>query len=218
MKTARSLVSGLLLGGALLGAPAISAPVSAPVSWSAAGTLLESCTCAVPCTCNFGQGPSPKDTCNAVFAYRLEKASWDGIDLSGLVIAGADGPKGTAGFIDDRATAAQRPALEKLGAKLFAQGGPARIPKEWTPIALTHEVKGGVLHLAIGDKGGFTARILMGRDGKSPIVVENNLTWPIPRATKGISSTLSFQDDKAGSFSGEKTNANYGSFSFSAPR
>ena len=77
----------------MTGSPAVAAPPATNAStWSASGTLLESCTCAVPCTCNFGEGPSPHPYCHAVFAYRLEKASWNGTDLSGLIIGGADGP------------------------------------------------------------------------------------------------------------------------------
>jgi hypothetical protein len=182
--------------------------------WNATGTLLESCTCAVPCTCNFGEGPSPHPYCHAVFAYRLEKASWDGVDLSGLVVAGADGPKGIDGFVDERATAVQRPALEKLAHVLFAQGGPNTGPRTFVPAAIVHEVKGNDLRLDIAGRGGFTARVIIGRDGKSPVVVENNTVWPIPRATKAKAS-LSFKGAAAGSIQGDGTNGNYGAFSFS---
>src|SRR5262249_7468602 len=144
--------------------------------WNATGTLLESCTCAVPCTCNFGEGPSPHSYCHAVFAYQLEKASWDGVDLSGLVVAGADGPQGISGFLYQRATPGQRPALEKLAQALFAQGGPNLGQRKYTPATLIHEVKGNDLRLDIAGHGGFTARIILGRDGKTPVMVENNTT------------------------------------------
>jgi hypothetical protein len=205
----------LVIAAALLLRPApLRADPPPSGQWNATGTLLESCTCAVPCTCNFGEGPSPHSYCHAVFAYRLEKASWDGQDLSGLVVAGADGPQGLEGFIDDRATAAQRPALENLAHALFAQGGPNSGPRKFTPAAIVHEVKGNDLRLAIAGYGGFTAHVIVGRDRKSPVVVENNTVWPIPRATKA-KATLKFKDTTAGSIQGDGTNSNYGAFSFS---
>lgn len=190
--------------------------------WSAKGTLLESCTCAVPCTCNFGEGPSPNHFCHAVFAYRLDQAQWDGVDLSGLVVAGADGPNGGAGFLDERATAEQRPALEKMGRALFAQGGPSGGKRSFSVATITHEVKGNDLRLDIAGrggaeatiKGGFRARVIVGRDGKSPVVVENNTTWPIPRATKGKANPLAFRAPGVGRINGEGVNANYGAFTF----
>ena len=182
--------------------------------WSAAGTLLEACTCAVPCTCNFGEGPSPHSYCHPVFAYRLDKANWNGMDLSGLIVAGADGPKGQSGFLDARATPEQRPALEQLAKALFAKGGPSGGPRKFTPLALVHEVKGNALRLDIAGHGGFSAQVIVGRDSKSPVVVENNTVWPIARAIKAKTAALSFQDATAGTIQETHTNANYGAFAF----
>lgn len=184
--------------------------------WTASGTLFEACTCAVPCSCNFGEPPSPHHYCHAVFAYRLDKASWNDVDLSGLVIAGADGPKGGAAFLDERATAAQRPALRLLTRAVFGQGGPSNTPDmtfSYAPI--TPSVSGNDLKLQIGNYGGFTARVIVGRDGKTPVVVENNTVWPIPRAIKGKTSRLNFLDKNVGTISTTGTNANYGKFTMS---
>jgi hypothetical protein len=203
-------------GGAPQALPAANdAPAAVAGAWRATGTLLESCTCAVPCTCNFGEGPSPHHYCHAVFGYRLDKGSWDGVDLSGLVVAGADGPGGAAGYLDARATPTQRPALERLGRAVFAQGGPSSGPRSFVPAAITHEVKGNRLRLDIAGRGGFTADVIIGRDGKSPVVVENNTVWPIPRATKAKARPLAYRDaGAAGVIRGDGTNANYGAFSF----
>lgn len=187
----------------------------APGTWSATGTLLEACTCAVPCTCNFGEGPSPHSYCHAVFAYRIDKGGYDGVDLSGLIAGGADGPKGRVGLLDERATPAQRPALEKIARHFFAQGGPAGGARRYIFVPITHEAKGNSLRLDFGERGGFTGRVIVGRDGKSPVVVENNTVWPIRRAIKGKALPLSYRDDIAGEVKGEGSNANYGAFSFS---
>ena len=182
--------------------------------WTASGTLLEACTCAPPCSCNFGEGPSPHSYCYAVFGYRLQKASYDGVDLSGLVIAAADGPKGESAFIDSRASAAQRPALQKLARLVFAQGGAANTAGQFVPAPLVHEIQGNHLRLQIGQSGGWEADVIVGRDGKTPVVVQNNLVWPIANAVKGRTTTLSYKDAGAGAISGQRTNANYGAFSF----
>jgi hypothetical protein len=135
------------------------------------------------------------------------------VDLSGLVVAGADGPQGISGFLDQRATSAQRSVLEKLAQALFAQGGPNLGPRKFTSATLIHEIKGNDLRLDIAGHGGFTARIILGRDGKTPVIVENNTTWPVHRTAKAKAS-LAFQDTATGSIQGSGTNANYGAFSF----
>ena len=211
------------------GAAASEPPRGAPVTvrqaapapsgantWRAAGTLLESCTCAVPCSCNFGEGPSPHSYCHAVYGYKLDPGSvWGTTDLSGLVVGGADGPKGSVGFLDERATPAQRGALEKLARQIFAQGGPAGGVRPWVSVPIAHQVNGNDLRLDLGKMGGFRARVIMGRDGRLPVVVENNTVWPIPRAIKAKALPLSFQDARVGSIRGDGSNANYGAFSFS---
>ncbi|MBC7806334.1 MAG: DUF1326 domain-containing protein [Akkermansiaceae bacterium] len=216
MKIIPQFPFSILVALTLMSAAGAAAPVAPPKGqWAASGTLLEACTCAVPCSCNFGEPPSPNNYCHAVYAYRLEKASWDGVDLSGLVIAGADGPKGGACFLDERATPAQRPALERLTRAVWAQGGPGNAPGMPFMFAkITPSIAGNDLKLKIGDVGGFTARVIVGRDGKTPVVVENNTVWPIARATKGKTGTLNFLDKNVGKISASGTNANYGKFTF----
>ncbi|MES2461173.1 MAG: DUF1326 domain-containing protein [Armatimonadota bacterium] len=204
--------------GLMIGSPATAAAgAQTPQTWSATGTLLESCTCAVPCTCNFGEGPSPHPYCHAVFSYQLEKASWNGIDLSGLIVGGADGPKGIIGFIDERATPEQKAALESLARAVMAKGGPAGGQRRFVSSRITHTVQGSNLRLDIPGHGGFTATVITGMDGKSPIVVENNTVWPIPRAIKAKAKPLAYRDNTAGTFRGDGTNANYGKFTMSGP-
>ena len=185
-------------------------------AWTATGTLLEACTCAVPCSCNFGEGPSPHPYCHAVFGYKLEKGSWDGVELSGLIFAGADGPGGSLGFLDDRATTpARREALRSLALAVFAKGGPASGPRPFVSARITHAVSGNDLRLDIAGRGGFSARVIIGRDGRTPVVVENNTVWPIERAVKARTVPLRYRDERVGSIRGDGSNANYGAFSFS---
>jgi hypothetical protein len=151
-----------------------------------------------------------------VFAYKLDPGSaWGTTDLSGLVFGGADGPKGNAGFLDARATREQRAALQMIAGAVFAQGGPANGPRAWTSVPITHTVNGNDLRLDLGAHGGFRARVIVGRDGRSPVVVENNTVWPIRRAIKGKALPLQFSHPAVGTVRGDGTNANYGAFSFS---
>ncbi len=209
------VAAALLTSAALFGLRLVPSSARSPSdSWSATGTLLEACTCAVPCTCNFGEGPSPHPYCHAVFAYKLERGAWGETDLSGLVFGGADGSKGTLGFVDERATPAQRAALEQVARAVFAKGGPASGPRSFVPARITHSVKGNDLRLNFAGYGGFTARVIIGGDGKSPVVVENNTVWPIRRAIKGKALPLRFEDRRVGTILGDGSNANYGAFSF----
>lgn len=219
-RAARIAAPLIVLGGLLAAVPALRAALAPPARpvWSAEGTLLEACTCAVPCTCNFGQGPSPHAYCHSVWAYKIEKGAWGGTDLSGLIFGGADGPKGGVGFLDQRALPAQRPALEKLARAVFARGGPSGGPRPFAPARITHEIRGNDLRLDIDGNsrggGGFAARVLVGGDGKTPIVVENNTIWPIRRAIKAKTTQLRFREERVGAIGGEGTNANYGAFAF----
>ncbi len=220
MTMTRTILPAILAACAVIATPLSPVNAADPAApgkarWVATGTLFEACTCSVPCSCNFGEPPSPHSYCHAVYAYRLDSASWDGVDLSGLVIGGADGPRGGACFLDSRATPTQRPALKRLARAVFAQGGPGNAPDMPFVFALvTPTVSGNDLRLRIGDDGGFAARIIVGRDGKSPVVVENNAVWPVAKAIKAKTARLDFHDKTVGAISGTGTNANYGAFSF----
>lgn len=181
-------------------------------TWSATGQLFESCTCAVPCTCNFGQGPSPASYCHAFFLYKLDTANWNGTDLSGFYFGGVDGPDGNAGLIDDRATGAQREALEALARAVFAKGGPSRGKRSFVSAHMSGTVAGNSIQASAAGHGSFTAQILLGRDRKSPVIVMNNTVWPIPKAIKAKASTLTSEDKMAGAFHASDNNANYGDF------
>ncbi len=190
-------------------------PVDVPVQWSASGTLLEACTCAVPCSCNFGEPPSPHHYCHAVYAYRLDKARWGRIDLSGLTIAGADAEKGGEAYLDERATSAQRAALKSLTRAVWSQGGPGNAPDMPFVFAkITPKVTASEISVSIENVGGFSAKPITGRDGKTPVVVENNTVWPITRAYKGKTVSLAARSKAIGAINTTGTNANYGAFRF----
>ncbi|HMD98794.1 MAG TPA: DUF1326 domain-containing protein [Terriglobia bacterium] len=93
------------------------------------GDLLEVCDCNVLCPCWVGENPD-NGTCDAALAWNVARGTIDGIDVSGLTLAGVvhipgnilQGNWKVALFIDDRATKEQEEALlNAWGGKL---GGP----------------------------------------------------------------------------------------------
>src|SRR5712692_8445964 len=108
--------SKLALAAALL-APALALAAEGPADhtpWRISGQLSEACTCSVPCTCNFGQGPSPSHTCWALFSLDIGKGRYGKTALNGLRLAGAAGANGMVAYLDERATPAQAGALQAI--------------------------------------------------------------------------------------------------------
>jgi len=82
------------------------------------GDLLEVCDCKVLCPCWIGED-ADNGTCDAALAWNFEKGSIDGVDVSGLTVAGVAHIPGNillgnwkvGLFIDDRSTKEQEEAL-----------------------------------------------------------------------------------------------------------
>ncbi|HLK57963.1 MAG TPA: DUF1326 domain-containing protein [Chthonomonadaceae bacterium] len=203
-------VAGLLIGVPASPRQAAKSPAN-PKGWQAAGTLFEACSCSVPCPCNFGQGPS-NSYCHTIYAYRLKTATYDGVKLDGLVFGGGEGEKGSVGFLDARVTAAQKPILEKLALAVFGKGGASSGPRAFTTVKIVVEDDARTFRLDFAGVGGFTADILMGRDRKNPIIVENNTTWPVTRFIKGKTSAFDYKDSLGNDLKYDGVNANLGEF------
>lgn len=93
------------------------------------GTMLEICSCGVPCPCFIGEDPDGGE-CLGVIAFHLERGTAGGVDVSGLTIANVAHIPGNAlaggwrsvVLVDDRASDEQHHALlDAFGGKL---GGP----------------------------------------------------------------------------------------------
>ncbi len=192
------------------------------VAWHASGVLTETCTCAVPCTCNFGQGPSPHSYCHTLFAFGITTGEYGGVRLDGLKIAAVRAQGGKVLFLDERATTAQRPALERIARIMCRQGvGPDDLSesarKEWRAILyvpITQELGARFDRLEIPGYGGFRADYIMGRDPNRPVVVENNTTWAIERAIKAKTTYFRYKDRWGNVLDLKDTNANHGGFSY----
>src|SRR2546423_151554 len=85
----------LLVGIAgLLAVAAGGAPgLAGEAQWNISGDLSEACSCSVPCSCNFGESPSPHSFCWAMWALDIQKGGYGTIALDGLRLARANGAK-----------------------------------------------------------------------------------------------------------------------------
>ncbi len=188
--------------------------------WQAAGTLFEACSCIVPCPCNFGQSPlaasdGRRNYCHTVYAYRLQTASYHGVKLDGLIFGGGEAEGGAFGFLDSRATAAQRSALEKLALAVFGSGGASGGPRRFAVVRITARQTAAKFTVEFAGSGGFSADVLTGADGKNPVIVENNVTWPVKRFTKGKTTAFDYRDPAGNHLHLDGVNANIGNFKLS---
>ncbi len=203
--------TALLLGWGLLCGPQGGTPKPAAPLWQATGTLLEVCSCSVPCPCNFGQPPS-NDFCHTVYAYRLKTARYAGVNLDGLVFGGGEAEKGAMGYLDARAAPTQRAALEKLALAVFSKGGASSGGRAFTWTTIVAESDPRHFKIGFGDTSAIAADILIGRDGRNPIIVENNTTWPVPRFIKAKTTRFDYKDRLGNTLHYEGVNANLGDF------
>jgi hypothetical protein len=197
--------------------PAETAPAK---SWKITGSISEACTCAVPCSCNFGQGPSPHSYCYPFYSYHIRKGSYGDITLDDLHFGSADLRSGRYMFIDERANESQREALRLIMARVIE-----RVPAEGAE-KKAKEISGNVRyeaveqtyddrknHLKVAGLGEFAADYVMGLDKQSPVVVRNNTTW---RVREAIKAKTSFYRVKLGRdvVDTKDTNSNQGEFEY----
>lgn len=91
------------------------------MSYSVEGRLLEVCTCGVLCPCWVGEDPDG-GTCDSSMAWRIDKGTIDGTDVSGLTLALSVHIPGNilagnwkaAVFVDEKASAEQEQAMLNL--------------------------------------------------------------------------------------------------------
>jgi hypothetical protein len=205
----------LLVGWGVLAGTQAGTPKAAAPLWQATGTLLEVCSCRVPCPCNFGQSPS-NDYCHTVYAYRLKTARYDGVNLDGLIFGGGEADKGAMGYLDSRATSVQRSALEKLALAVFGKGGASSGARVFTSTKMVAESDARHFKMLFGDTASIAADVLIGRDGKNPIIVENNTTWPVNRFIKAKTTQFDYKDSLGNALHYEGVNANLGDFTLSS--
>ncbi|MBS1724827.1 MAG: DUF1326 domain-containing protein [Armatimonadetes bacterium] len=202
-------------------AAALLAATTSP-EWRLQGELSEACSCDVPCTCNFNEAPGPHKFCWAIYGIDIKHGHFGAVRLDGLHIAGAMGEKGVVWYLDDRATKAQSDALRAIAQQVtesaYRANGATDVTKPpegmavlgYQSVHIQQEIGPKSAKLWLGDKGGFDQDYLIGLDGKTPIIVENNASWNITKGIKGKTKKFTYKDDYGQSFDFEGTNANQG--------
>lgn len=178
-------------------------------AWRVAGEMVEACTCQVPCTCQFGQGPSPTHHCASVSTFAIRDGSYGQTSLAGGRFAIVFGPKTTVLYFDGRDDS-QRTALKSVLEDVARKSGwKSAVLRESAIAQSTDSDKAGN---SIGDISSMDAVLLKGFDGKSPIVVENNNDFNVPRIEKGKTGSLKYRDDLGNVIEAKDSNAGRGRF------
>lgn len=214
-----------------------------PETWQIRGELSEACTCQPPCSCNFGERPSPHDYCYAMWSYWVREGRFREVDLADLHIGGVEGAGGMLGLLDARAAPPQRQAMEEiwhdLSGRLLCmvrlwplkavpgaasdgrQGAVTRTRYAdrkflgFDYLAIEQEIRDRGVKLTFGDRGGFEAAYLYGRDRSKPITVTNIVSWPIEVSIKGKTLFLRYKD-RYNQLDYQGTNSNQGRFELSS--
>ena len=205
-KIVRTFAASLLLVGTVR---AQAAP-----NYQASGVALHQCSCAYACPCMFENGP---DNCALAAVYHFDKASYAGVDVSGLSMISIDGavdahapkmaacclakskiaktnvPAGVI-YLDARATQPQRQALLGLMEAHGEWPGAGR-PVRVVPIEFVKTNSGYKTHVP-GLFDGETAGV-PSRTG-TPIVVSGVGFAEGPRWTVGRSVVNDLHDTSLG--------------------
>jgi hypothetical protein len=189
-------------------------------SWAIRGALSETCTCAVPCSCNFGAGPSPHSYCWPFYSYHIREGHYNDIKLDGLHFGSADLSGGRTLFIDERADERQREALRIIIARMIIRVPPAEAEAKAKELAskvryvsVKQDYDERSNHLEVAGLGEFSADYVMGLDKSQPIVVRNNTTWRIHDAIKARTSIYRVKSGRD-SVNTKDTNSNQGEFEY----
>jgi hypothetical protein len=189
-------------------------------SWKITGSISEACTCAVPCSCNFGQGPSPHSYCYPFYSYHISKGTYGDITLDDLHFGSADLRNGRYMFIDERANDRQREALRLIMARVIervpAEGAEKKAKEiaesvRYEAVEQSYDERKN--HVKVEGLGEFAADYVMGLDKTTPVVVRNNTTW---RVRETIKAKTSFYRVKLGRdvIDTKDTNSNQGEFEY----
>jgi hypothetical protein len=190
-------------------------------SWKITGALSEACTCSVPCSCNFGEGPSPHSYCYPFYSYHIRKGNYGDVVLDDLHFGSADLRSGRTMFMDERATAQQRQALRVIMARVIervskedAEKKAEEMAAELRYVAVEQQYDERKNLLKVAGIGEFAADYLMGLDKSAPIVVRNNSTWRIRDAIKAKTSVYKVKIGRD-IINTKETNSNQGDFEYS---
>ena len=182
--------------------------------WTLRGEYVENCNCLVSCPCSMSLQftPSSDDgSCHVSLGFDITDGRYGTVNLSGLgavVVLNsppgqtmADGNLSAAVYVDERASAAQRAALETIfsgqAGGLFGALAPllgTALGTKTVPITFSGE--GKRRGVSIGGVGAFTVEPIAGTiDPAQPITLHNmNLFNPGQPLTQAVAVASSYAD------------------------
>ena len=189
--------------------------------WQLDGEYFESCNCELLCPCLLTKGSRPTEGhCDVVVAFHVDSGKYGQTDLSGLNAVLAIYTPGimTQGnwtvepYVDVRASAAQRAALEQI--ITAGAGGPLsrfaplitkRLPAKSVPISFISE--GRTRKLVIPDVADVTVEGVLGADSQQ--VWFENVAHFANRHLAAAKSTSSHFKDQAFNFDNSGRNGHF---------
>jgi hypothetical protein len=177
---------------------------AAKPSWKVSGELEEACSCRVPCPCWFKSLPS-RMTCDGAQIIFITKGRYGKVPLDGLALGEiVQSPEHKTMFesfgnwnfdyvyIDEKATAEQREALQELSLQFFP---PASKKREYRYVPIRREIKGDEHLSTIGTYAVCSGHLIEGGDGSAPKIMNPPLADPTHREyLQGESTTLTYND------------------------
>lgn len=208
---------------------AVSAAASAAPSpgkpFEVSGLYSETCGCKKSCPCIWNDLPS-EGHCDAAMVFQFERGKLGETDLGGLKVVGiistppGETIMGSAGhwnlltfYLDDRATPAQRTALEKVMHKLVGEKLAKKEETKSVPIRVRDDPKAGTQVVDAGSHVHFDIRVSPGMNGK-PATIDNApgaLPFMKGPLTQGESKIFTFADGDT-RWEYEARNAFFGKF------
>ena len=174
------------------------------MSYLLEGDLLEVCNCNVLCPCWIGEDPD-RGYCESSLAYRFNAGPIDGVDVTGLAVAGMvyipgnvlNGNWRRQLFVDDRASDAQMTAIVevltgKKGGPLAELAGLVGEELEAQRAPITFELEQGKGTLKVG--GGVEAMMERYRGATGAVTTLNeSIFTTIPGSPAYISKAETFR-------------------------
>ncbi len=146
-----------------------SANSAASPHWHLTATLAESCSCSVPCPCNFGSDPT-RMPCDGNRLIVIKSGHYEDVDLSGVVFLITFAMRGWSKiYVSDRVTTRQMAAVEALLPIAFAGFHRGKLSLTKVPIAVEITEKRVVFS---GPESSVDMQVMSGTDGK-PVKILN---------------------------------------------
>ena len=167
MKSIAILTASLFIAAGASGADNAKKP-----SWKISGQLEESCSCNAACPCWFDSKPT-MPSCSGNQVLFIQHGRYGNVSLDGLAIANfVESPENQTMmqsfgkwkfsylYIDEKANAEQRAALEDIAKTVMPFSGSKNTKIRYAPI--TRQTVGDEHRIAIGNYGSFRGKLLEG--------------------------------------------------------